>query len=333
MQKELHLRKAQAFYDRMKQYSELAKNDDTIEVLSFDFQQNLPLPHISVGDIFYARQLWVYNFCVHVASSNDAYMFVWPEGDAKRGCNEVLSCLNSYFETFLRPTVKQLFLFSDACAGQNRNKTVMNYMYALIKLGLTKIQVIEHSFPTRGHSFLPCDRDFGLIEKVKRQRETVFTVDEWIDVIVSARPSHPFTVIKLDPGNILDYQSHFVKYFKQSVTNKEKERLMLSKVKCLKYSTSDPLQVQVFENSQMNGEMRFVIEKSNMSVRMPLVPAYNKPVPIKPAKLKDLKTIVEKFVPVQFRAFYEQRYNNNEPLLEDSDSADSEADSLSSDDE
>ena len=108
---------------------------------------------------------------------------------------------------------------------------------------------------------------------------------------------------------------------------------MLSKVKCLKYSTSDPLQVQVFENSQMHNEMRFVIEKSNMSVRMPLVPAYNKPVPIKPAKLKDLKTIVDKFVPAQFRAFYEQRFNTNEPLHEDSDSADSEADSLSSDDE
>ena len=40
----------------------LAKLNATV---TFDFQQNLPLPHIFVGDVFYVRQLWLYVFGVH----------------------------------------------------------------------------------------------------------------------------------------------------------------------------------------------------------------------------------------------------------------------------
>ena len=127
------MRKAEAFYDKLRKCSDMAKKKKTVETIAFDFQQNLPLPHLPVGEIFYARQLWVYNFCIHTASSDDAHMYVWTEGDAKRGCNEVLSCLNDYMEHKLRDGVKTLYIFSDACAGQNRNKTMMQYLYTMVR--------------------------------------------------------------------------------------------------------------------------------------------------------------------------------------------------------
>jgi len=49
------------FYNDLKLFVEKAKSNKEIEVLSFDFQQNMPLPHIPCGDVFYKRQIWVYN--------------------------------------------------------------------------------------------------------------------------------------------------------------------------------------------------------------------------------------------------------------------------------
>lgn len=59
---------------------------------------------------------------------------MWPENGAKRGVNEVLSCLNDYFSK-LPDSINTVFLFSDACPGQNRNITMVQFLYTLVKLG------------------------------------------------------------------------------------------------------------------------------------------------------------------------------------------------------
>ena len=69
----------------------LAKLNAHIATVTFDFQQNLPLPHIPVGDVFYMRQLWLYVFGVHECGSNRAVTYSWPEFIAGKGSNEVVS--------------------------------------------------------------------------------------------------------------------------------------------------------------------------------------------------------------------------------------------------
>ena len=61
-EKQLHLRKAERFYTSMQEHSALAARDPTVATLAFDFEQNLPVPVLPVGDLFYARQLWLYTF-------------------------------------------------------------------------------------------------------------------------------------------------------------------------------------------------------------------------------------------------------------------------------
>ena len=73
------------------------RRKDAVDMLTFDFQQNLPTPNLKHQEMFYARQLWMFNFGVHDCVSNKGYMFMWPETTAKRGASEVISCL----ETFL----------------------------------------------------------------------------------------------------------------------------------------------------------------------------------------------------------------------------------------
>lgn len=54
-QKEDHLRRAENFYGSLRMNTSLAKENPQIKTITFDFQQNLPLPHIPVGEVFYMR--------------------------------------------------------------------------------------------------------------------------------------------------------------------------------------------------------------------------------------------------------------------------------------
>ncbi|KAL4113857.1 hypothetical protein QTP88_017418 [Uroleucon formosanum] len=49
-EKDIHLTKAQLFYTDLKELSTRARTHPNIDVLSFDFEQNMPLPHIPCGD-------------------------------------------------------------------------------------------------------------------------------------------------------------------------------------------------------------------------------------------------------------------------------------------
>lgn len=59
----LHHAKAEKFYSDLKAMTEIAATDETVELICFDYQQNLPVPVLPVGDIFYKRQIWVFNQC------------------------------------------------------------------------------------------------------------------------------------------------------------------------------------------------------------------------------------------------------------------------------
>jgi len=52
IQKEDHLRRAENFYSSLRTNTELSKRNEQIRTITFDFQQNLPLPHIPVGEVF-----------------------------------------------------------------------------------------------------------------------------------------------------------------------------------------------------------------------------------------------------------------------------------------
>lgn len=44
-------------------------------------------------------------------------MYCWPEIEGRRGENEVIAVIDHYINSFLKPTVKKLFIFTDNCRG------------------------------------------------------------------------------------------------------------------------------------------------------------------------------------------------------------------------
>lgn len=291
-----HILKSEKFYTSLKEKTNLAKTDPLIEVLSFDFQQNLPLPHIPAGDVFYKRQLWLYNFCIHSATSGISTFYMYDEVTSKKGSNEVISFLDHYLNNFLPETVKTIYLFSDNAFAQNKNQTLVKYLYTFTKLNNRGIETIIHQYPEPGHSFLPCDRSFALIEKAKRRKERVHIPDEWKSLV--RKTSNKFRVIENVTQNmIMDFTSHFKPYFKTTFTTKEKHKFAISTYRLFQYKRDSIY----FECSITTGVpifSRFYPCKENIQLSLPnskMIQPY--PLPLNEKKAIDVKLLAEKYVP------------------------------------
>jgi hypothetical protein len=136
--------------------------------------QNLSLPKIPVQEMFYWRQLSVSVFCIHDIKTEKSAIFLYHEEQAHKGPNEVCSFLDYYIKNNISSSVDELHLYSDNCGGQNKNHTLSRMLLALTDIG--RFKKIIQNFPVRGHSFLPCDRDFALIKRyLKKKRSNLYT--------------------------------------------------------------------------------------------------------------------------------------------------------------
>lgn len=90
--------------------------------LEFDYMQNLPLPVLPIQDVFYFHQLWIYALCVHNMKTGKATFYSYHEGQALKGPNEVVSCLNDYIHVNISEEITDLHLFCNGCPGQNKKQ-------------------------------------------------------------------------------------------------------------------------------------------------------------------------------------------------------------------
>lgn len=81
--------------------------------ISFDFMQNLPLPHILSNPVFDSRQLWFNVFSIPDLGIDDVSMYTYLENEAEKGANEITSMLLHFLKN-------NLVICSGGCPGQNR---------------------------------------------------------------------------------------------------------------------------------------------------------------------------------------------------------------------
>jgi len=152
-----------------------------IHYITFDLQQAQPLPKLSTGKAFYLRQLWLYNLGIHAISGKQSkgHFHIWTENEGGRGCEEVASSIA--YTDVNGISGERLVAWSDSCARQNKNFVIICLWQLLVLL--KKFDVIDHKFPECGHSFLDSDRDFAQIEQQVRKRESIFSIDEYHDIM------------------------------------------------------------------------------------------------------------------------------------------------------
>ena len=136
---------------------------------------------------FYKRRLGVYNLTVSDYKSWDAYCFMWPESEGRRGSCEVATCLFKYIGMQSHRGVKDITMLSDNCAGQNRNRFVgfaLNFARANFDL-----KTINHTFLEKGHTETENDSvHHATIERKARNIE-IYSPQQWFAVVRSARSS------------------------------------------------------------------------------------------------------------------------------------------------
>ena len=71
----------------------------TIVWSSFD-QARMRVSNLHHSEVFYMRQLWVYNFGIHDCVSDVGHMCMFGEHTAKRDANAVASCLHTYLTEY-----------------------------------------------------------------------------------------------------------------------------------------------------------------------------------------------------------------------------------------
>lgn len=110
-------------------------------------------------------------------------------------------------------------MWCDNCAGQNKNKMLVFAMFYLVASGW--FESIECRFLVSGHSFMPCDQDFAMIEKRKR-RVAAMVPAEIKEMIQSSKLNNPFDVVDIEDGDIIDFNvmaNQFLNMTKMGISN------------------------------------------------------------------------------------------------------------------
>ncbi|GFQ88589.1 uncharacterized protein TNCT_73131 [Trichonephila clavata] len=151
--------------------------------INMDMQHVIFTPTLTHSSMFYSRQLSNFNLFIHNGDTNTSFMCLWHEGMAGRGGNEVASCLLQVIPSNLTPK-RNLTVWCDNCADQNKNRTVLMIMFYAVAKNI--LDCIEFKFLASGHSYMPRDRDFGIIEKRKRVCKPMVS-EEIVEMIKEAR--------------------------------------------------------------------------------------------------------------------------------------------------
>ena len=317
---ELHLRKAEAVRTLLNVEGNKSAGH---EAFTFDLQKVLSLPKLSTNEVYYCRQLSVYNFGINSLTSKKSQFYVWDETVASRGAEDIGSCLLKYCLDKAGSGVKSFSVYSDACGGQNRNyKIALLWMHVC---SVTNVDTIDHRFMISGHSYLPNDSDFGIIERATRKCSELYVPEQWCEIMENCNKKNPFTVVRMKQDMFVSVSkiANSCTLRKTSTTGEKVEWLKIQwlqvrKVEPLKlyykYSVQDDLPFSCVDFSKRGRETKLAaLTCSNMEFR-----ALSRP------KVNDLQKLM-KYIPPVHHPFYQERLvavqsdgNPEETEIEDS---------------
>ena len=104
----------------------------SIACLALDLKKVLNVPSGKNGLFYYNRKPAVYNLTI---TDLDGFCYTWDQTTAKRGANEINSCIYFHVKEFSRDH-DCIILFSDNCPGQNKRKNI--YQMSSLILNMQK---------------------------------------------------------------------------------------------------------------------------------------------------------------------------------------------------
>lgn len=181
-EKRVHTLRAKSFFENLRETT------SGLKIISFDFQKNLPLPKVPDQSCYYSRQLYFYNLAIVEGSSDlplnkdRVFAYYCTENEFAKNANLVASCVYDRLNHTDKTGITRIRLVADGCGGQNKNSILIGMCCKWLVENID-VKVIEIIFPVTGHSFMPADRVFGIIEKKLRRNEVILDPKEMSDII------------------------------------------------------------------------------------------------------------------------------------------------------
>ena len=295
-ERDIHHAKAKRAREELK--SATANESLNVLAFTFDMQKIQPIPFIQTSTVYYKRQLSIYNLGINTLWNKQGHMMLWSENEAGKGTNEVCSSIYKFLRDSNLSSINEVHTFSDTCGGQNRNKAMLSFiMFACTKF---RISVWVHRYMESGHSYLPNDRDFGLIEK-KKGKQNIYSLDDWIKIVESANSKNPFRTAKMAPefrdvGSLVS-QRHF-KQFDEAGSRFNFMKLSWFSIK------QDSDTIEYGNNDDVEGQRRKykcpLKRNEELPAELPSLPCCRK---ISKAKYDDLCSLLQ-YIPEQYHNFF-----------------------------
>lgn len=299
--------------------------EKTTAVISFDLQKQLSCPKSENSAYYYRSKLNVFNFTIFNMIERLGWCFLWHEGAGKKGSDEILSALLLYLEHLIGLGFKTFKLWSDNCAGQNKNRNLFAmYLYVASKYSVE----ITHRYLEPGHTQMEVDSIHANIERASEMKD-IFDFNEWVDVIEGAKNELPkYVVKKLNKDNIVSFKS-VVKRQNWEMDLKH-ERIKWTKVKELHVTGKDPNLVRLKYEYNQESYVTLSVNKRGHPINLesfqpPL--AYDAHIPLKENTIQDLTWLCENFhIPINKQDFIRNVLQGVYPV-EEEDVSDMEFDS------
>lgn len=310
---------------KIKDDEKSSSNLETKTVAVFDLEKVLNLPQSNVGIFHYKRKYPVYNFTVYNLLSSQGYCFVWHAQIAKRGANEISSCLFDFFKKEAQKGIKSVSLYSDNCSGQNRNRFIFAmYMHASRTLNME----IVHRFLQTGHTQNEGDCMHACVEK-NLKNKVVYTPDQLYEIITNAKVHKKFVMTEMSQNLFYDFKS-LVASNNNWLKDTRGEKVYFSKLKEVKVTPEAPTKLFFKYDFEQNEYFELDTKSYSSSrtrktqpVPSELKTAYKDLLPVSTALYQDLKSLCDSnAIPLHYQGFYRSLVTDDTRNLLPSDNSD-----------
>lgn len=142
-----------------------------------------------------------------------------------------------------------------------------------------QFESITYNFPVRGHSYSPCDRDFGCIKRLIRKVDWIYTVQEYGELILKASKTGRFSIHEVKTEEILSFKEWWPLFYKKTtnsdettgrhVTKKDKEPFKISLYKQFCFSSNTKGKVLVRQYIDGLNSLTFTLRKRDEPPELP----------------------------------------------------------------
>lgn len=292
----------------------MSKDDPTQFCGVYDLQKVIALPCGGTSLFFYKRKLAVYNFTVFYMGKKTGFCYVWHEGIASRGPNEIGSCVYNFLDDH-GSEIKHATFYSDNCGGQNRNKYIaMMYLKAVT---CTSIQSITHKFLEQGHTQNEGDSMHATIENSRGNHPIYSPQQFYLIARMAKKTGAPYVVKEMTEKDFLDWKELNGSYAPNWTVNEEGQSVKWTDIKIWQLRKEAP-QNFFYKTSYLHEEFQTINVchkrrarrrhlNQDLSALMPSQ-LYHGPRPIAAAKYKDLQELCTKLaIPREYHDFYNDK--------------------------